>query len=641
MTTSVNSTSTSTSASTTSLLTAKTGIGGLVSGMNTDELVQGLTLATRTKIAQQGQDIESLGWKQTAYRTVSKALNEFQSKYLDVLSKTNMRSTSFYNTVKATSPSTKISVTAASTGNEGSISIGAITQLATSQTIKGTVAATSPLEGKIASTTSGTLISGDVTTLLNNIEGKSIKLTLNGKVKTITFDNTFMTSAKADLTSAGLKNALKGVVDKAFGENTVGVSVTGDQLSFTAEGSQLTVNALNNDTATLGYLGLTDGESNKLNTNKSLGDLPFEKSLVTTDDTFKLTINSVAFEFNKTDTLSTVMSKINSSDAGVTMGYSSITDKFTMTANSSGTGENIVVSQEQGNLLDSMGLTSGTGAVDTKGQNAKLTVNDVEISRSSNDIEVDGVKISLLATTATDEKLSITMKSDSSALLEPIKSFVADYNTMINMVNGLVNEEADPDYKPLTDTQKSTMSQTQIEAWETKAKVGLLSQDPLLRGIASQMQTMMYGSAVKGGISLYDMGITSAGYSANGKLVIDEAKLKTSLETQSSAVKELFTTTDTGLASNLNNIIINATKTTGVKGSRGTLVEMAGYASTMSDTENNITANIDRDKKTKTTLETRLKDEETRLWAKFTAMETALSSLNSQSAMLTQFSTGS
>jgi len=636
MATSVNSTS-----STKSLLTAKTGIGGLVSGMSTDELVQGLTLGTRTKIGQQGQKVQSLGWKQTAYRTVTKALKEFQTKYLDVLSGSNMRSTAFYNTVKATSPSTKISVTSASSGNEGSITIDAITQLATNQIVKGT-ASTLPLSGKIASTTPGTLIPAEVTALLDSIGGKSIKLTLDGKVKTVTFDSDFMTSARADLTSAGLENAFQGAVDKAFGvdatNRTINVSVAGDVLSFAAPGSQLTANALNDDTATLGFLGLTDGESNKLNTNLSLEKLGFARPLATGVEPFKLTINSVKFEFSKTDTLSTVMSKINSSDAGVTMSYSSISDKFTMTAKNSGAGENIVINDDQGNLLVSMGLTLGSGATVTKGENANLTVNGQNISRSSNDIEVDGVKISLLETTP--DPITINMKQDASSLLEPIKSFVADYNAMISLVNGLVKENADSAYKPLTDVQKETMSEKQIETWETKAKIGLLSGDPILRGIASTMQSMMYGSAITGGISLYDMGITSAGYNENGKLVVDETKLKAALETKGSAIKDLFSQQDTGLANKLNDILLKATTTTGAQGKRGSLIEAAGYESTISDTENNITKNITAENKTKTTLETRLKAEETRLWAQFTAMETALSRLNSQSAMLTQFSTG-
>ncbi|MGV8906031.1 MAG: flagellar filament capping protein FliD [Acetobacterium sp.] len=628
---------TSVSSSTTSALTAKTGIGGLVSGMSTDDLVEGLTIGSRSKIAQQGQKVQGLEWKQTAYRSVAKALKEFQTKYLDILSGSNMRSESFYNTVKATSASTKISVTSASSGNEGNITIDAISQLATNQVVKGAAAASSPLGGKLASTNPGSMTPGDVSALLTNINGKSIKLTLDGKVKTVTFDIT----DTGTLTSADFQ----GAVDKAFGvddtNRTIIVSLAGDALSFAAPGSVLTASALNGDATTLGFLGLTDGESNKLNASKSLGDLAFATPLAAVDDLFKMTINSVKFEFNKTDTLATVMSKINSSSAGVTLGYSSISDKFTLTAKNSGAGENIAITEPetQGNLLASMGLTLGAGAVNTLGKNAILTVNNVAITRSSNDIEIDGVKISLLEITA--DPINIAVKQDSSSLLEPIKSFVADYNAMITLVNGLVKENADSSYKPLTDDQKETMTEKQIETWETKAKVGLLSGDSLLRGIASSMQSMMYGSSVTGGISLYNLGITSAGYLENGKLVVDETKLKAALQTNGSAVKELFARTDTGLANKLNTIISRATSTSGGQGNRGSLIEMAGYESTISDTENNITKNIATENKSKLTLETRLKAEETRLWAQFTAMETALSSLNNQSAMLTQFSTGS
>ncbi|MFA5636747.1 MAG: flagellar cap protein FliD N-terminal domain-containing protein, partial [Anaerovoracaceae bacterium] len=93
-----------------SSLTAKTGIGGLVSGMDIDDLVKSLTATSRQKILLQQQKVQKLEWKQTAYRSVTTALSEFQSSYLDVLSSTNFRSTSFFNTVKAASSSPEVSV---------------------------------------------------------------------------------------------------------------------------------------------------------------------------------------------------------------------------------------------------------------------------------------------------------------------------------------------------------------------------------------------------------------------------------------------------------------------------------------------------------------------------------------------------
>ena len=150
----------------------------------------------------------------------------------------------------------------------------------------------------------------------------------------------------------------------------------------------------------------------------------------------------------------------------------------------------------------------------------------------------------------------------------------------------------------------------------------------------------MYGTAVAGGISLSDLGITSAGYNENGKLKIDEAKLTTALETKGAAIQELFTTKDTGLGNKLNSVIESAVKTTGVKGSRGSLIELAGYESTLSDTENSLTKNITDANTAMTKMKASLKDEETRLWNKFTSLETSLQRLNTQSSMLTQFSSG-
>ncbi|MGI6728230.1 MAG: hypothetical protein ACOX4P_06755 [Anaerovoracaceae bacterium] len=44
-----------------SSLSAKTGIGGLVSGMDIDELVKSLTATSRNKVTKQQQKVQKLG----------------------------------------------------------------------------------------------------------------------------------------------------------------------------------------------------------------------------------------------------------------------------------------------------------------------------------------------------------------------------------------------------------------------------------------------------------------------------------------------------------------------------------------------------------------------------------------------------
>lgn len=631
MATSVNS-----STSTMSNLSAKTGMAGLVSGLDTDTLVENLTSASRIKITKQQQSLQSLEWKQSSYRGVSKILKEFQGKYLDVLSAKNFRSAAMFNSVSATASSTKVSVSSTSAASAGTITVNKISQLATDQKIVSATGVSKALEGTLDQTQ---LLSG-----IDTANSKSFLMKLDGKVKTITLDNDFRLATSGD--ADAFKTKLQEKITAAFGTKDatnpmVDVTLTGGKLSFAPmDGSTLSIHALSDDTDTLGSLGMKDKQSNKMTTSMSLEDLTFNTPLTFgTDGKAKLTINSINFEFDKKESLSSVMSKINSSDAGVTLSYSTINDQFTMTAKNSGAGENIVTSETagSGNLMTALGLT-GIGATATAGINAKLTVNGKEIIRTSNTVDVDGVKIELKELSTED--ITVTTKADATSLKDTIKSFVQDYNSMIETMNKLVKEDYDKDYPPLTDEQKKDMSEKEIETWESKAKVGLLRGDKLIKGIASQMQTMIYGSAVKGGISLYDLGITSAGYAENGKLKIDEEKLTEAIETKGTAIQELFTTEKTGLAVQLNDIINTAVKTSGVKGTRGSLIEMAGYESTLSSTENSIYDNIQKINKNVTKLKASLKDEETRYWSKFTALETAMQQLNMQSSILAQFSSG-
>ena len=625
-------------------LTAKTGIGGLVSGMDIDELVQGLTAASRQKILKQQQTVQKLQWKQQAYRSVIKALSEFQSSYLDVLSPTNFRSASFFNTVKATSSSSAVSVITTPSATAGTITINSIRQLATSQKITGTQPASKALSGTLQSETPGTLTETGIANLASSLAGKSISLNLDGKVRVVTFDSEiFENIATEQPTATALENAFQAAVDKAFGvidpqDRIINVSINEDQLSFAADGSRLTVRAVGDDEETLELLGLKNGQSNKINTGLALGDISFAREL---DDveTFKFSINSVEFEFDRSVSLTEIMRKINASDAGVTLSYSSITDSFTMVAKETGAGENIKIEQTQGNLMEALGLTAESGASVVYGQNALLTVNGKDIVRSTNEINIDGVTIQLHQTTEEDaDPITITLENDATSLKEPIKKFVEDYNALMDLINGLVKEAVYGDYQPLSEEQKSEMTEKQIEQWEEKAKSGVLRGDRILIGIASKLQTAMMTVAESGGISLFQIGITSAGYQENGKLKIDEAKLEEALRTRGDEIRDLFATAETGLAHRVNNIIEGAIKRTGPDNERGTLIQVAGIENTVSDTRNSISQTIERTNRLIETLRRRLTDEETRLWRRFTAMETAIQQLNVQSMMLMQFS---
>ncbi|MGI6751303.1 MAG: flagellar filament capping protein FliD [Anaerovoracaceae bacterium] len=604
-------------------LSIKTGIGGLVSGMDIDDLVESLTASSRAKLAKQQQIIQKLQWQQTAYRSVTTALNGFKNKFLNVLSATNFKSASFFNTTSASASLDAVSVSSTSSAAAGSFTINSIERLATNQTVE---TATHVSKALTSSKTIGEIV-GDLKA------GDFINLNLDGKVKVINFDSNFIDS----LDESNFSPKFQALLDDAFGftddsDRIIKVSVddTGHMV-LNATGSTLTINAVGKNNEAVETLGFKGGQSNKVNLN-----MPLDRQALNTElegEEQEIVINGESFTFKSTDSLRTIMEEINSSKAGVTMSYSSITDKFTLTAKESGSGENIKITQISGNLMEALGLT-GDNAKVTAGENAVLTVNGQKVIRSSNNVDIDGVKVTL--NRLSSEEITVNVKNDATALTEPIKNFVEEYNTLMDLMNGLTKEKVEKNYPPLTDAQKAEMTETQIKDWEAKAKSGILRSDPLLGKILTSMNSVITGLSIDG-FSLYSMGISTTGYGGGGKLQIDEDKLKDALENHGDKVRALFTSPE-GVSYELDKIIVGATKTTGEKGTRGSLIEAAGAENTRSDSENSIYERIKRANKSIESLKARLIREEAMHWKKFTHMETILNNLNAQSMLLLSFS---
>jgi flagellar capping protein FliD len=87
-------------------------LSGLVSGLDTDNLVKQLTIGTQKKIDKQMQNKQIATWKQSAYREVINALSEFKGKYLSSASNSNSISNpSFFKSsgIKNVSPFLNVS----------------------------------------------------------------------------------------------------------------------------------------------------------------------------------------------------------------------------------------------------------------------------------------------------------------------------------------------------------------------------------------------------------------------------------------------------------------------------------------------------------------------------------------------------
>lgn len=94
----VNSTSSYTSESYSS-----NGFSGMMSGIDTEALVESMLTDIQGKIDKQNQEQQKLEWQQEIYRSVISKIQSFQSKYFDLTSSSSLRTSAFFNKMTTTS----------------------------------------------------------------------------------------------------------------------------------------------------------------------------------------------------------------------------------------------------------------------------------------------------------------------------------------------------------------------------------------------------------------------------------------------------------------------------------------------------------------------------------------------------------
>jgi len=368
------------------------------------------------------------------------------------------------------------------------------------------------------------------------------------------------------------------------------------------------------------------------------------------DGTLQTDEEAFTYTFDPTKTsLQNVMNEINSK-SNVTAFYDQQTGKISMTAKYSGNnaeGNEIEISSTDATTsafntftkLDSNNKVAADKNIGTEGINSEFTLNGLATNRSSNIFTINGFEFNLKQVTTKDITFSSTPDVDS--ILESVTKFVDDYNKLIENLNGQIRETKYRDYQPLTDEEKEALSEDQIKKWEEKAMSGTLKNDSIISGVLNQMRTAM--SSVVGGVSganaLSKLGITtSSNYLENGKLTIDETKLREAISADPNQVYELFaadgdTDSEKGIARRLTEALDDArTKITTKAGSGTATVNNTFVLGRL----------LDGYEDQMTRFEERLESLENRYWKQFTAMEQAIQKANSQSTYLSgMFSTGS
>lgn len=157
-------------------------------------------------------------------------------------------------------------------------------------------------------------------------------------------------------------------------------------------------------------------------------------------------------------------------------------------------------------------ISAGASRVDA--QDAKITLNNADFASSSNVFNINGLTIKAMAKTADGETLSINTDTDTQGIYDKIKDFLTDYNSIINELTSLYNADSAKGYEPLTDDEKESMSDKEVEKWETKIKDSILRNDSTVGGVMNAMTTAMMKSYTINGksYSLSSFGIHTQGY---------------------------------------------------------------------------------------------------------------------------------
>ena len=366
---------------------------------------------------------------------------------------------------------------------------------------------------------------------------------------------------------------------------------------------------------------------------------------------YELTVNGVSIgKYNKDTALETVLNDINSNtEAGVSVSFSKTTNQFVFTAKETGAGGRVEIGGELGERL--------FGKVDvtdkdhyTAGQDAKFTATingqKMEFSRSSNTFDLDGMSITLNGTFEVKDgetPVTFSSKTDTDKIIDVVKTMVEDYNAIVSEVKKAYSdmplEKSDGSrYKPLTDEDKADMTESEIKAYEEKAKTGILFMDRDLSSLYSALRSAVAPGGSDGSF-LRSIGIKTSYEDGLTTLSLDENALREALEQNPDQVKDAFTKSKEngaaidGLMASIQKVTDRYAATTGA--TKGILIEKAGSKYSPSAALNNTLLEQMKDiDKQVDKWQAKMSDKVDYYTNKFTQLEMLIAQMNSQSSSL-------
>lgn len=595
-------------------------ISGFASGLDIDQIVKDLMRAQRVPLDKLNQKKTILEWQREQYRDVNIKLVDFRNNKLlnyglgDSLSAKQ---------VTISGNTTAVSAKANPNAVAGSMSIE-VDKLATAAALRSEMGI-GPVDPN--QTLAALKTAGQITYTADG--SGNVSFTINGATINVKETDT-LTSVIGAINSNSAAN-VNAFLDSATGQLSIASKTTGAASNVVVSSNFLSSFNLANTTlrSSIG-IGPVD-PTQTLSALKASGQINYTPD-VSGNITF--TVNGASITLNETiDTLDSMAAAI-SSMANVDVYLDSITGELSITSQTGGV-------MASGDLLSNFNLSAG-------GTNAYVKINGIYTTRGSNTFTENGVEIKLNAPTGgTSTTLNVVTNTDK--IVETIKSFIKDYNDVLDTVNGKINEERFRKFLPLSAEEKKEMKEDEIKLWEEKAKSGMLRRESSLSTMVSDMRLASMTSVTINGVqvNMASFGITTGKWQERGKLVIDdETKLRQAIEANPEQLMKFFTqpTTETdpklkisptnpdnGLFNRLSNTVMTALDA--ISRNAGTSKYSTDKTTPFSDSSV-IADQLLTLKRQIDSTNNRLNIIETRYYKQFTAMETAMARFNGQSVSL-------
>ncbi len=556
-------------------------LSGLASGIDWTSIVSEMLTIARAPEAQMTAQQTTDNQKNSAYQTIGTDLTTLTN---DI---TKLNDPSFFDSRTASTADDSVaSATAAEGTPVGNFTFN-VTQLATDAAQVGSAAA-KPLSA--TNDVSGLVLGNagfatPVTAGTFTVNGKSITISTSDTLQSV-FDQ--------------ISTATSGAVTGSYDATTDEISLTSsspivlgsatDTSNF-LQASELYNNGTGSITSTSGLGGI--------NLNSTLSSA----NLATTisdggSGNGQFLINGVQINYNSsTDTISDVLQRINDSSAGVTATYDGISNSFKLTNKTTGD-VGISMQDVTGNFLAATGLSSGTLQ---RGTNLEYSINGggAQISQS-NTVDASSSGLTGLSITASGVgSTTVSVGSDTSTISSAITNFVNDYNTVQNYIS--------------SQTSTTTDSSGNVTP-------GLLTGDLDAENIETSLRQLVgvSPSGSSGAIqNLNELGILSNG-TDNTLALPDATTLANTIASNLADVKNLFTNPTNGLATSLTTYLNDTNGPDGV----------------LSNDEANMTKESTDIGTSITNLEKQISNEQMQLTSEFTAMETAINTINTEKQYL-------